>query len=190
AAPDGHVNVTGLGDSSVPRNISAHVVSVGGVLFKSAGYLTTAADCGVLIVFDSATAVTLTLPAVAPFAASPVEPSQWSIEVQNIGTGILTVSRNGLTIDGAASNLTVYPGHGVSIRSDGSTYFTSRGMASDADVTFTDITSGNVSTTRHGFAPKAPNNATKYLDGTGVYSTPAGAAQPTFVDGETPTGTI
>lgn len=44
----------------------------------------------------------------------------------------------------------------------------------DSDVVFTDITTGNVSTTKHGYAPKAPNDAAKYLDGTGAYSVPAG----------------
>lgn len=38
----------------------------------------------------------------------------------------------------------------------------------------TDITTNNVSTTKHGFAPKLPNDATKYLDGTGAYTVPAG----------------
>jgi hypothetical protein len=38
----------------------------------------------------------------------------------------------------------------------------------------TDITSLNVSIAAHGLTPKAPNDATKYLDGTGVWSVPAG----------------
>lgn len=37
-----------------------------------------------------------------------------------------------------------------------------------------DNTDLNVSTTKHGLAPKLPNDATKYLDGTGAYSVPAG----------------
>lgn len=37
-----------------------------------------------------------------------------------------------------------------------------------------DNTTNNVSTTKHGYAPKAPNDATKYLDGTGAWSVPAG----------------
>lgn len=45
---------------------------------------------------------------------------------------------------------------------------------SDATISLTDITTNNVSITKHGFAPKAPNDATKYLDGTGAYSVPAG----------------
>ncbi len=44
----------------------------------------------------------------------------------------------------------------------------------DALITSTDITTNDVSITKHGFAPKAPNDATKYLDGTGAYTTPAG----------------
>jgi hypothetical protein len=46
---------------------------------------------------------------------------------------------------------------------------------SDATISTSDITTNNVSITKHGFAPKAPNDATKYLDGTGAYSVPAGA---------------
>lgn len=44
------------------------------------------------------------------------------------------------------------------------------GSTSDADITFTDITTGNVSTTKHGFAPKAPNVATQFLNGLGEWS--------------------
>lgn len=44
-----------------------------------------------------------------------------------------------------------------------------------------DNTTGNVSTTKHGYAPKAPNDATKYLDGTGNYSVPAGGTTPGLI---------
>ena len=44
---------------------------------------------------------------------------------------------------------------------------------SDATISLTDITTNNVSTSKHGFAPKAPNDATKFLDGTGAYSSPS-----------------
>lgn len=49
-------------------------------------------------------------------------------------------------------------------------------QVTDAILSTTDITTNNVSTTKHGFAPKAPNDATKYLDGTGAYSVPVGSA--------------
>ncbi len=50
------------------------------------------------------------------------------------------------------------------------------GSPADSTISFTDITTNNVSITKHGFAPKAPNDATKYLDGTGAYTTPSGGA--------------
>jgi hypothetical protein len=39
-----------------------------------------------------------------------------------------------------------------------------------------DNTTHNVTTTRHGLVPKAPNSATQYLDGTGAWSTPVSGA--------------
>lgn len=42
----------------------------------------------------------------------------------------------------------------------------------DADLAMSDVTTNNVSTSKHGFAPKLPNDATKYLDGTGNYTVP------------------
>jgi hypothetical protein len=47
------------------------------------------------------------------------------------------------------------------------------GTATDATLSTSDITTNNVSTSKHGFAPKAPNDATQYLDGTGNYSVPS-----------------
>jgi hypothetical protein len=44
----------------------------------------------------------------------------------------------------------------------------------DATIATSDITTNNVSITKHGWTPKAPNDATKYLDGTGAWSVPAG----------------
>lgn len=48
------------------------------------------------------------------------------------------------------------------------------GFVHDSDLALTDITANDVSIAAHGFAPKAPNDATKYLDGTGNYTVPAG----------------
>lgn len=42
----------------------------------------------------------------------------------------------------------------------------------DANLSTSDITTNDVSITKHGFAPKAPNDASKYLDGTGAYTVP------------------
>ena len=43
-------------------------------------------------------------------------------------------------------------------------------------ITLVDVVTNDVSITKHGLAPKAPNDATKFLNGTGVYAVPAGGA--------------
>ena len=68
---------------------------------------------------------------------------------------------------------------------DGSTIdFTLTGQALTAEVKdnsiteakqlLADNTTNDVSTSKHGYAPKLPNDATMYLNGTGTYSVPAG----------------
>ena len=68
---------------------------------------------------------------------------------------------------------------------DGSTIdFTLTGQALTAEVKdnsiteakqlLADNTTNDVSTAKHGYAPKLPNDATMYLNGTGTYSVPAG----------------
>lgn len=47
------------------------------------------------------------------------------------------------------------------------------GKVTEAMQILADNTTQNVSTTKHGYAPKAPNDNTKYLDGTGAWSVPA-----------------
>lgn len=49
------------------------------------------------------------------------------------------------------------------------------GQVAESELTFTNITTNNASITKHGFLPILPNDATKYLDGTGAYSTPPGS---------------
>jgi hypothetical protein len=48
------------------------------------------------------------------------------------------------------------------------------GTVTDATLSTSDITTNNVSTTKHGFAPKAPNNTTTFLRGDATWATPAG----------------
>jgi len=40
----------------------------------------------------------------------------------------------------------------------------------DANLVVSDVTTNNVSTSAHGFVPKAPNDETKFLDGTGAFA--------------------
>ena len=76
------------------------------------------------------------------------------------GTWTLTLPTN----DGGTSEFLQTNGSGV----------TTWAAVTDALLSTSDITTNDVSTSKHGFAPKAPNDATKYLDGTGAWSVPAG----------------
>ena len=55
--------------------------------------------------------------------------------------------------------------------------------ASDATIVVTDVTTNNVTTSAHGFVPKAPNDATKFLDGTGAWSTGTAAGLTAIASG-------
>ena len=48
-----------------------------------------------------------------------------------------------------------------------------KALVTDANMTTTDITTNDVSTSKHGFAPKAPNDTTKFLRGDGTWAVPA-----------------
>jgi hypothetical protein len=48
------------------------------------------------------------------------------------------------------------------------------GSVDETGLSFTDITTANSSTSKHGLLPKLDNNAAHYLDGTGAWSTPSG----------------
>ncbi len=173
------------------------VGGLAGASVKTGSYTVLAGDANTLLAMNSSSAQTITLPASPPSGT-------WCVFIQNIGAGVLTVNRNGLTIDTAASNLTVYTGEGVVVFTDGTNYFTERGKGfslnmpavshqfltaynaasgqfsqaqpADADLSVTNVTTNNVSTAAHGFAPKSPGSAAVYLDGTGAYSTPSGLA--------------
>jgi len=95
---------------------------VGNVNSQTVSYLALTVDDGKLIAMNGAS-LTLTLPAAPPSAT-------WKIFIENLNASALTVSRNGLTIDGAATDLTLTQNAGVVIFTDGTNYFTERGLGS------------------------------------------------------------
>ena len=46
----------------------------------------------------------------------------------------------------------------------------------ESDLSLSDVTTANVSISAHGLAPKAPNDSTKFLNGVGGYTVPAGGS--------------
>lgn len=59
-----------------------------------------------------------------------------------------------------------------------------KALVTDANLTTTDITTNNVSTAKHGFAPKAPNDTTKFLRGDGTWAVPAAGGLTKFTEAE------
>jgi hypothetical protein len=103
----------------------------GFVQVKTGNYTAVQGDEGNLLSFNSASAVTLTLP--NPIPPHPqvtnLTDSGWMIWVEDIGAGTLTINPNGLNIDGSAASLSVFTGQGFGIFTDGINYFTFRGGA-------------------------------------------------------------
>lgn len=83
----------------------------------------TAFETGTLQTFSNNGTPTLKLLATIPF-------NKWCMFVQYTGSGSLTINPNGLNIDGSASSLVLTQGQGVIIFTDGTNYFTMRGMGS------------------------------------------------------------
>ncbi len=65
------------------------------------------------------------------------------------------------------------------------------GKVTEAMQVLADNTTQDVSTTKHGYAPKAPNDATVFLNGQGAYTSPSASAGGalSLINSATPTGT-
>ena len=90
----------------------------------STSYTAVATDYGRLLTFDITSAATLTLPATPPLQS-------WWVNVANsaASTAVLTVSPNGLNLDGSSSSLLLTPGEGFMVFSDGANYWVNRGFS-------------------------------------------------------------
>jgi hypothetical protein len=135
SAPAGKQNVKWQTDGNTPRNDSANVPSTGGAVVKTSSYPIQASDCGMLLVFEGSTNATFELPASVPFP-------QWDCFIENNAvtagsppvTPILTLTPlsgsppAGANLDGSTASIILAPGQGVYIASDGTNYFTERGI--------------------------------------------------------------
>lgn len=89
-------------------------------------YTIVSGDRGKLLTFSNAAAIAVTLP-----QAGSTFPNGWFIDVQNRGAGTATITPTTSTVDGSAS-IALTTGQGVRIFSDGTNYFTQRGLSSAA----------------------------------------------------------
>ena len=96
-------------------------INVGDVNQQTAAYAAAASDSGKLISFNITSKETLTLPSTPPS-------DNWTIAVENNGSAMLTISPNGPDLDYQNNSIVLGPGQGVQIFTDGSNYFTQRGL--------------------------------------------------------------
>lgn len=121
--PAGYAQGQFLGDANNPRNVSVGFPNAGGVTVKTTSYTILNTDCGFLLVYNSASPGTFTLPTTPPF-------TKWTVEIQNIGVGTLTLAPGGSTsIDGSTSGILLSTGTGLMVATDSTNYFTARGAA-------------------------------------------------------------
>lgn len=165
--------VTGAGGGGMATQGNTPVF--GGVSEKTVDYTASENDYGLILVFNSSSPVTLTLPAIAPGSNSS---GQWGIFVANIGSGALTVTPNGLDLDGLASDITILKSAGRYVSTDSINYFSERGDPPLA----TNTSPGIVE----------PDNITIKI-AAGVISTIGSTGVPSVVQvswDETPSGTV
>lgn len=89
-----------------------------------------------------------------------------------VGNSLTGVTGSGAFV-GATSPTLVTPNLGVPSAID-LTNASNPPAPAESTVTFTDITTNNASTSKHGFLKKLTGSATDYMDGSGAWSTPAG----------------
>jgi hypothetical protein len=94
----------------------------------------------------------------------------------NITSGLLA-----LTQGGTAADLSATGGAHQVLKQSTSGAVITVGQLAEADLSFTSITTNDVSITKHGFAPILPNDSTKFLNGVGAYAVPPGAGTVTSV---------
>ncbi len=128
AGPAGATGPTGPTGPSGPGG------PTNGVIDKTANYTLTSGDEGVLFRF-SGTTLTASLPAAAPTAS-------WYALIENINASPVTLSRNGLLINGAASNITLQQFQRTVCLSDGTNYSCNVPLVQGTGITLTPASNG------------------------------------------------
>lgn len=105
-----------------------------------------------------------------------------AVKLDIVGAIAASGAINGLTLAPQAVGLQITGGttpKTLTVPLDASVAGTNTGdqTISDATISTTDITTNDATTAKHGFLKKLPNDATKFLDGTGAFATPAGGMQ-------------
>jgi hypothetical protein len=107
------------GTNVVPLAVptSGTSISLGGTNVQTGNYSIVSGDTGKAVILNSASAATFTL-------LNPPPSSTFVVFIYNMGTGVLTVSRNSLTINGRSHDLTLDQGDAAFVFTDGTNYYT------------------------------------------------------------------
>jgi hypothetical protein len=115
-----------LACASLPVSAQTNTfIPVGGFVNKTASYLALATDVGKVMQMNCSSC-TFTLPNPAPYL-------QWTVWVTNQNASALTVSPNGLALDGSTGSITLGQNTSVMITSDGINYGSVRSLSGLAD---------------------------------------------------------
>jgi hypothetical protein len=148
---------------------------------NSYGTLSTAigtADTTLAINYSAGTPIGL-------YAVVSVNNEQMLVTAINTGSTVLTVQRHFNGTAAAAANIGTLVSVNFSsayhngLKNEVEAIETALGgnLANVAALPFTDVTTGNVSTTAHGLVPKLPNDSTKYLNGVGAWAAGGSTSQ-------------
>jgi len=96
------------------------------------------------------------------------------------GTSSGTNTGDQTNISGNAATVTTNANLTGDVSSVGNATTIGAGKVTEAMQVLANNTTQNVSTSKHGYAPILPNDATKFLDGTGAYSVPASGSTPSL----------
>ncbi len=106
----------------------------GGVLAKTGNYTITSSEDKKLVTFDGSS-LTATLPASPPSAT-------FAVGIKNLNASALTVSRNGLTINGGTSNITLQQFQDTACYTDNSNWFCGVPEVAGSNITLTPASNG------------------------------------------------
>jgi hypothetical protein len=134
---------------------------------SGAGYTAASSDWGKLLTLSNASAQVLTLP-----QAGSGFPNGWYVDVENTGSGAWTITPATSTIDGAAT-LALSTNQGVRVYSNGTNYFTQRGIGGGAAGSLNLLVNGGTVASEPGL---------NFISGTGVVQTCANNAANNRVD--------
>lgn len=138
-------------------------ITLGGSLTTSGAFTTT---------FTVTGNTGVTLPTSGTLVNDAVTTLSSLASIGTITTGVWNGTKVGLLYGGTNADLSGTGGAGQYLKQNSAGATITVSAVAESELTFTDITTNNVTSSAHGFAPKLPNDATKYLNGAGLYSTP------------------